>query len=80
MDGADSMDSPAASVDPEGPRDMVREGVIDAHTLCVRDKDLVRVPLPLRDGLRDMVSDRVMLPEVHAEAVREGETLADKVN
>jgi hypothetical protein len=74
------MDSPAARVVPEGPPDMDCVGVIDAHTLCVRDKDLVRVPLPLRDGLRDMVSDRVMLPEVHAVAVREGEALADKVS
>jgi hypothetical protein len=45
----------------EGLTDMVRERVMDAHTLSVRDNDLVKVPeahlvvvtvpLPLRDGL-----------------------------
>ena len=44
---------------------MVRERVIDAHTLRVRDTELVRVPLaqrvlvtvvePLLEGLREMV-------------------------
>ena len=57
----------------EGLTDMVRERVIDTHTLCVRDTDLVRVPLaqrvlvtvvePLLDGLRETHAVALLLKE-----------------
>ena len=70
----------------EGLTDMVRERVIDAHTLRVRDKVLVRVPLaqrvlvtvvePLLEGLREMVRDTLYVTV----RVLEEEALEDKVN